>query len=157
MNVEFLLYTFKETINKMDKLFIAKRTPTARVPTKAHDGDAGYDIYSDEDVVIPAKDRVVVSTGISVKVPNDCYGRIASRSGLSCISKIDVGAGVIDKNYRGQLCVCLINSNTSPFTVTKGMKIAQLICEKISYPELFVVDSLDDTSRGESGFGSSGM
>jgi dUTP pyrophosphatase len=141
----------------MDKLFILKRTSTAKVPTKAHDGDAGYDLYSDEDVIIPANDRAVISTGITIKVPDNCYGRIASRSGLSCISKIDVGAGVVDKKYRGQVCVCLINSNNFPFTITKGMKIAQLVCEIISYPELCVVDSLDDTDRGESGFGSSGL
>lgn len=141
----------------MDKLYIVKQTPTAIVPTRAHDGDAGYDLYSDQDTFeIPPYNRAVVTTGISVKVPDDCYGRVASRSGLSCKSNIDVGAGVIDKGYRGIVSVCLINSNAHAYEVKRGDKIAQLICEKISYPEILVVESLDDTSRGSDGFGSSG-
>lgn len=145
----------------MDNLLITRRTPTAKVPTRNITDDeytdAGCDLYSDEDKIIASWGRSIVGTGISVAIPNGCYGRIAPRSGLSCNENIDVGAGVIDRGYRGEIKVCLINSCGETFHVKKGMKIAQLICEKVAYPKIVCVDNLDETSRGEKGFGSSGI
>lgn len=139
-------------------LLIKRLTPTTIIPTKAHEDDAGFDLYSDEDtVIILPRTRKCIKTGISVKIPNECYGRIAARSGLSINNEIDVGAGVVDKNYRGEILICLINSSyKTTFTVNRGMKIAQLICEKIAYPIIKVVETLDETNRGYKGFGSSG-
>lgn len=146
----------------MENLLVTRLTPTANVPTRNitdedENPDAGCDLYSDEDKIIPAWGRSTVGTGISVAIPKGCYGRIASRSGLSCKENIDVGAGVIDRGYRGELKVCIINSCGEPFHVKMGMKIAQLICEKVAYPKIVCVDNLDETSRGCKGFGSSGV
>ena len=100
----------------------------------------------------------MVETGISVQFPNDCYGRIAPRSGLAAKNGIDVFAGVVDSSFRGTLKVILMNNGTNDLIVKTGDRIAQLIFEKIYTPcELQVVTSLDDSSRGEKGFGSSGV
>lgn len=138
-------------------LLVKRLTQTAILPTKAHADDVGYDLYSDEDALIPAHTRAVIKTGLAIRVPSDCYGRIAPRSGLATKYEIDVGAGVIDKGYRGHVMICLINSSNKDFEVMYGMKIAQLICEKVSYPEMREVSELDSTIRGNSGFGSSGI
>lgn len=85
-----------------------------------------------------------------------CYGRIAPRSGLAWKNHIDVGAGVIDEDYRGNIGVVLFNHSDQEFKVTKGDRIAQLICQRIDYPVLQEVTNLDNTSRGAGGFGSTG-
>jgi dUTP pyrophosphatase len=92
-----------------------------------------------------------------VSVPPGTYGRIAPRSGLALKYFIDVGAGVVDSDYRGPLKVVLFNHGEVPFIVKIGDRIAQLICEKIEYPELREVVSLKDTLRGNGGFGSTGQ
>lgn len=99
----------------------------------------------------------LVSTGIRVAIPRSYYGRLAPRSGLALKHGIDVGAGVIDADYRGDVKVLLFNFGTEAFQVRKGDRIAQLIVEKISPDEtMIVVDALDDTVRDASGFGSTG-
>ena len=99
----------------------------------------------------------LVSTGIRVAIPPSYYGRLAPRSGLALKHGIDVGAGVIDADYRGDVKVLLFNFGTEAFQVRKGDRIAQLIVEKISPDEtMTVVDALDDTVRDASGFGSTG-
>jgi len=92
-----------------------------------------------------------------VQIPEGCYGRIAPRSGLASKNFIDVGAGVIDCDYRGNVGVLLFNFSEEQFIVNKGDRIAQLICEKIEYPELEQVDELDITERNTAGFGSTGI
>lgn len=145
----------------MATLLVTKLSSTAKIPTRNitddENPDVGYDLYSDEDKIIPSWSRAVIGTGISVAIPEGCYGRVAARSGLSCNNYIDVGAGVIDRGYRGEIKVCLINSFGVEFLVKKGMKIAQLICERAAYPEIICVDKLDETTRGSNGFGSSGI
>ena len=137
-------------------LLVMKLTESAVIPTRVNETDAGYDLYSDVDLVIPQWSRSLISTGIAIAIPPGCYGRVASRSGLSCINNLDVGAGVVDRGYRGDIKVCLINSSNKDFKVCKGMKIAQLVCEKVAYPEIVCVTELSQTSRGINGFGSSG-
>ncbi|GFY57760.1 deoxyuridine 5'-triphosphate nucleotidohydrolase, partial [Trichonephila inaurata madagascariensis] len=117
---------------------------------------AGYDLYSAYDYVVPAQGKVLAMTDIQVQVPPGHYGRVAPRSGLAVKNFIDVGAGVVDEDYRGNLGVVLFNFGSEPFKVMKGDRIAQFICEKISYPELEEVENLDDTERGKGGFGSTG-
>lgn len=99
---------------------------------------------------------MVVKTDIQIELPEGCYGRIAPRSGLAAKNFIDVGAGVVDEDYRGNLGVVLFNHSDVEFAIAKGDRIAQLICEKIFYPQLEEVKTLSETERGAGGFGSTG-
>ena len=115
-------------------LYVKKLRNNAAVPKKGSEEAAGYDIASAEDTVVPAKGKTVVKTGISVAIPEGCYGRIAPRSGLAVKRFIDVGAGVIDADYRGEIGVVLFNHSDEDFVVKSGDRIAQLILEKIETP-----------------------
>ncbi|AGE54375.1 dUTP pyrophosphatase [Paramecium bursaria Chlorella virus NY2B] len=141
----------------MSSLLIKKLVVNAIVPTRATEGSAGYDISSIEDVVIPASGRVAVSTGLSIRVPNGTYGRIAPRSGLAYKYGIDVLAGVIDSDFVGEIKVILYNTSERDYIIKKGDRIAQLILEQIMTPDVAIVLELEDTMRGEGGFGSTGV
>ncbi|TKY89241.1 hypothetical protein EX895_001772 [Sporisorium graminicola] len=130
--------------------------PLAKLPTRGSALAAGYDLYSAEKIVLPRGGRKVVQTGICLAIPTGHYGRVAPRSGLASKHGIDTGAGVIDEDYRGLLGVLLFNFGDSDFTINEGDRIAQLIIEKISTPEVQEVESLDETLRGAGGFGSTG-
>ncbi|OPJ70554.1 deoxyuridine 5'-triphosphate nucleotidohydrolase, mitochondrial [Patagioenas fasciata monilis] len=138
------------------RLRFAKLSENAFAPSKGSARAAGYDLYSAYDCVIPPMEKAVVKTDIQIALPSGCYGRVAPRSGLAAKHFIDVGAGVIDEDYRGNVGVVLFNFGKETFEVKKGDRIAQLICERICYPELEEVQALDDTERGEGGFGSTG-
>ncbi len=129
---------------------------TNSVPTRAHPGDAGLDLESIEHKVLEPQSSVVVSTGLRVEIPEGYYGRVASRSSLSA-KDIEVGAGVVDAPYRGTIKVILRNFGKHPFHITPGMRIAQLLVEPCWSGVLVPVTHLDETSRGEGGFGSSGV
>lgn len=131
--------------------------PEAKCPQRKTVGSAGFDLYACENKVIRSQHRSLVSTGVKIQIPLDCYARIAPRSGLS-VSEIDVGAGVVDSDYRGELKVLLINNSTNDYHVDKGDRIAQLVIEKIYKDDFEVVDEdvLDNSVRGEGGFGSTG-
>jgi len=92
-----------------EKLRIKKLDPKAFIPTKGSEHAAGYDLYSIEDTVVKSKDKKLISTGISMSIPVGNYGRVAPRSGLAVKNFIDVGAGVIDADYRGEVKVLLFN------------------------------------------------
>ncbi|SPO23728.1 probable dUTP pyrophosphatase [Ustilago trichophora] len=130
--------------------------PLAKLPTRGSALAAGYDLYSAEKVVLPRGGRKVVQTGICLAIPTGHYGRVAPRSGLASKHGIDTGAGVIDEDYRGLLGVLLFNFGDADFTINAGDRIAQLIIEKISTPDVQEVESLDETLRGAGGFGSTG-
>lgn len=136
---------------------VVKLTPTSQLPVRATCGSAGYDLFSDSDVVIPAHGKGMVNTGISVSIPENCYGRIAPRSSLAWKSSIDVGAGVIDSDYRGEIKIILFNHSDENFVVKFGDKIAQLIIQQILLPHILEVSSLDETERGTGGFGSTNV
>ena len=127
----------------------------AKIPKKTEPGSAGYDVFSVENITIKSKCRSLVDIGISTEFSKNYYLRCAPRSGLS-IKGIDVGAGVIDSSYRGPIKVLIINNGSEPFEINVGDKIAQLILEKISNPEITVSDYLSESHRNEAGFGSSG-
>ena len=129
----------------------------AAVPKRGSEEAASYDIASAEDTVVPAKGKTVVKTGISVAIPEGCYGRIAPRSGLAVKRFIDVGAGVIDADYRGEIGVVLFNHSDEDFVVKPGDRIAQLLLEKIETPTVKEAEELPDTKRGTDGFGSTGI
>ncbi|ABD52490.1 dUTPase [Vaccinia virus Ankara] len=133
-----------------------KETNRAKSPTRQSPGAAGYDLYSAYDYTIPPGERQLIKTDISMSMPKFCYGRIAPRSGLS-LKGIDIGGGVIDEDYRGNIGVILINNGKCTFNVNTGDRIAQLIYQRIYYPELEEVQSLDSTNRGDQGFGSTGL
>ena len=136
---------------------IKRMNVNAKLPTRGTAGAAGYDLAAAQTAVVPAHGKCLVKTGLAMAIPPDCYGRIAPRSGLAVKKFIDVGAGVIDSDYRGEVGVVLFNFGTEDFTVNMGDKIAQLIFEKIKTPEVEEKNELDETRRGEKGYGSSGM
>jgi len=129
----------------------------AKVPTKAHSSDAGWDIYASDlaQPIFPHKRRLI-STDISIAIPDGYCGLIWPRSGLSVKSGIDVLAGVIDSGYRGEIKVCLLNTSDQMVHVQPGDRIAQLIIQKVEDVSFTEVKNLDDTSRGDGGFGSTG-
>lgn len=139
-----------------EKLYIKRLTKSAILPTRGSAQAAGLDLYSAEDVIIPPRMRAVVKTGLSMAIPEGFYGRVAPRSGLSVNFGVDVGAGVVDSDYRGEVCVLLFNFGEQDFHVNAGNRIAQLILEKIAIPEVVETEELDDTVRGAGGFGSTG-
>lgn len=142
-------------------LFVKLIKENAQLPCKQGTYDelfdvAGYDLYAAESKIIPSGTRELISTGISIQVPKGTYGRIAPRSGLSWKHSIDVGAGVIDRNYRGEVKILLINNGNKDFEVNEGTRVAQLILESIVHANVVAVKDLPETSRGSGGFGSTG-
>ena len=126
------------------------------LPTRGSDGAVGYDLYSNCDGVIAKGKRGVVSTGIAVSLPPGVYGRVAPRSGLAMKNGIQIGAGVIDPDYTGEISVIIFNMGDNDFEVKKGARIAQLILERCETPHVEEIGLLQETLRGEGGFGSTG-
>lgn len=147
----------KMKIEQKCVLRFAKLTEHALEPQRGSERAAGFDLRSAYDITVPARGKAIVKTDLQVQVPEGSYGRVAPRSGLAVKNFIDVGAGVVDEDYRGNLGVVLFNHSDTDFEVKRGDRIAQFICERIFYPELEQVDKLDDTVRGEGGFGSTGV
>lgn len=135
---------------------IVLRHNDAKIPERADSGAAGYDLFSCDEYTIPPWSRQLVSTGIALHIPESYYGRLASRSSMG-VKCTDIGAGVIDSSYRGEIKVLLINSADCAFKVCKYDKIAQIIFEKCYEFDFLVVQELEKTKRGEQGFGSSDM
>lgn len=122
------------------RLRIKKLSEHGRAPERGSKGAAGYDLFSAVEVTIPAKGKALVATDISLAIPDGHYGRVAPRSGLAHKHFLDVGAGVIDSDYRGPLGVILFNFGEAPFEVKRGDRIAQLILERISTPSVEIVE-----------------
>ena len=138
-------------------LYVKKLSENATLPVRATPEAAGYDLASAEDYTIPAKKQKLIKTDLSIAVPENTYGRIAPRSGLAHKCCIDVLAGVIDADYRGNVGVILINHGETEFSIKIGDRIAQLILERIETPDVVQVDTLPDSVRGQGGFGSTGV
>lgn len=133
----------KLKLEKQTVLKYVRTTPAAYAPVKGSARSAGFDLKSIDDCIIPARDRNIVNTGLKIQVPKGCYGRIAPRSGLAINNFIDVGglqiyftAGVVDEDYRGIVKIVLFNHSENDFIIKRGDRIAQLICERIFYPEV---------------------
>ena len=135
---------------------VEKVSEHAQLPKRATPGSAGYDLCAVEHVVIAPGKRALIKTGIKIEgMPQTMYGRIAPRSGLAFKYGIDVMAGVIDSDYRGEIGVILYNSGDQQFEVKVGDRIAQMIFEQISY--VYISEGkIGDTERGAGGFGSTG-
>ncbi|KSU60962.1 deoxyuridine 5'-triphosphate nucleotidohydrolase [Gordonia sp. SGD-V-85] len=129
------------------------------MPTRAHPGDAGVDLYSTIDLELPAGRRQLVGTGIAVALPIGTVGLIHPRSGLAARAGLSVvnTPGTIDAGYRGEIKVCLINHDPEQtISISRGDRIAQLIVQRVELPDFVEVDELDETARGDGGYGSSG-
>jgi dUTP pyrophosphatase len=137
-------------------LKVKRLTEHAVLPLRASERAAGYDLFAAADCTIEALGKELVKTDIAIAIPPGYYGRIAPRSSLAWKSHLDVGAGVIDEDYRGPVGVVLFNLGKAPFNVRKGERIAQLVLTKITTPPVEEVDDLDNTGRAEGGFGSTG-
>ena len=128
----------------------------AQAPTRGSDEAAGYDLYSYESETVASNQIKLIDTGISIRVPEGTYGRIAPRSSVSK-KGILVNAGVIDRDYRGPVKIMLHNLSNNDYVINKNDRIAQLILEQIKTPPVQLVEELDDTERGDGGFGSTGV
>lgn len=138
---------------------VKKLDPGAILPMRAHAGDAGADLYAVEEVTLAPGERALVGTGIAIALPMGTVGLIHPRSGLAAKHGLTIvnAPGTVDAQYRGELKVCLLNTDrTEPFTVTPGMRIAQLVVERVELVEFVEADVLEETERGEGGYGSTG-
>jgi dUTP pyrophosphatase len=131
----------------------------AKLPKKALPGDAGYDVFTNEQVALQPGERKLIGTGIKIAVPQGYEAQVRPKSGLAINYGITVlnTPGTIDPNYRGELKVILINLSDKEVKIEKGQKIAQIIFNKVETPEIIEVDELDETERNEKGFGSTGL
>ena len=130
-----------------------KLSGNAICPRRGSRHAAGLDLASAESKIIPAQSTGVIKTDLAFSLPARTYGRLAARSSLAVQHSIGIGAGVIDRDYRGNISIVIINRSREPFEVRIGDYVAQLIIEKICSPRLLEVDDLGFTQRGELGFG----
>ena len=127
----------------------------AYMPARAHETDAGMDLYAREETIVPAKESAIFDTGVHIELPPDTVGFLKSKSGLNVKHGI-VSEGVIDVGYTGSIVVKLYNNSGYDYKVNRGDKISQLVILPILTPNLELVSELEDTDRGNNGFGSSG-
>jgi dUTP pyrophosphatase len=139
-----------------ERLHFKQLDPRAVLPTRGSALSAGLDLSSIEAVSLAPGHRAIVRTGLAVAIPEGFYGRLAPRSGLATKQGLDVLAGVIDSDYRGEIGCLLYNTSGQTIDLAAQTKICQLIIEKIITPEAAWADDLDDTERGSGGFGSTG-
>lgn len=140
-------------------LAIRRIDPAAQLPTYAHPGDAGMDVRSIETVTLRPGDRALVRTGLVFQLPPDAEAQVRPRSGLALKHGVTVlnAPGTIDAGYRGEVGVLLVNLGAEPFTVEKGMKVAQVVVASVARAEIVEVAETDVTERGADGFGSTGV
>lgn len=127
----------------------------AKMPTRAHETDAGLDIYAREDKIVPARESAIFDTGVHIELPVGTVGMLKSKSGLNVKYGI-TSEGVIDVGYTGSIVVKLYNHSGFDYRVKAGDKISQLVIHPILTPTPYLVGSLEETERGDNGFGSSG-
>ena len=134
---------------------IKKLSEYAKIPVRSSSGAAGYDLFAAKNVTFLGWTRYLIPTDISIAIPTGYYGRIAPRSSLALKNCVDVAAGVIDEDYRGNVGVILCNNSNNSYTINIGDRIAQLIIEKIAHPQFVEVEP-SETIRADGGFGSTG-
>eukprot|EP00164_Ancoracysta_twista_P008970 GFYU01013130.1.p1 GENE.GFYU01013130.1~~GFYU01013130.1.p1 ORF type:complete len:216 (+),score=51.66 GFYU01013130.1:74-649(+) len=142
---------------QMPELLVKKLSSDACIPSRGSNDAAGYDLSSAHDLLIPAHGKAIAKTDLAISLPEGCYGRVAPRSGLSWKNHIDLGAGVIDRDYRGNVGVVMFNHSDVDYRVHRGDRVAQLLVERILTPTVRQVEDLDETVRGAGGFGSTGV
>lgn len=138
------------------ELKVKRIHPEAKLPVYGHPGDAGLDLFSVVDRTLGPGEVFAVPTGIQVAIPPGFVGLVWDKSGIS-LKGVHRFAGVVDAGYRGEVRVVMANLGAEPFAISKGMKIAQMLIQPVLAVEVVDADGLDDTSRGEGGFGSTGL
>lgn len=142
------------------QLHIKRLDADLPLPCYAHTGDAGLDLYSAEDITLAPMERALVSTGIAVAIPEGYAGFLQPRSGLALRKGLSLvnTPGLIDSHYRGEIKVIAINlDSVADIKISRGDKLAQLVIQPVISADLVELDELDDTVRGEGGFGSTGV
>ena len=138
------------------KLNIKRLHPDAKIPSYAHAGDAGMDLFAPESVTIAPGERKTIGTGLAFEVPDGYVGLLWDKSGLSHKHGIKSFGGVLDSGYRGELFAGVMNLSDTPYTFEKGHKIIQLLIQKIEQPEIVEITELSESDRGAGGLGSTG-
>jgi dUTP pyrophosphatase len=138
------------------QLKVKRIVPQAKLPSYGHPGDAGMDLYAAVDRVLAPGELFAVPTGIKMAIPRGFVGLVWDKSGIS-LKGVHRLAGVVDAGYRGEVQIVLINLSGAPFEIKTGMKIAQMLIQPVGEAEVVEAEELDDTSRGEGGFGSTGL
>ena len=141
----------------MSWMKVKKLHPEAKIPTRSHDGDAGLDVYNVENIAVMDNSDYVIRTGISIAIPDNWVAIVKEKSGRATKNKLTVGACVIDSGYRGEILIHLFNNSDLPVTFNIGEKIAQLVVVPCWTGQPEEVEELDDTSRGDGKFGSTGI
>jgi dUTP pyrophosphatase len=137
-------------------LKIQKIYEDSKIPANGYQGDAGFDLYSYGDFVIKPGERVSIPTGIKMAIPEGYVGLVWDKSGIAFKRGIKSMGGVVDSGYRGEIMVCLINLDSETQEIKKGDKIAQMVIQPFISPEIEEGELLEETHRGDKGFGSSG-
>lgn len=143
--------------SEIGSIKVQKLQPDAKIPTKANLTDVGFDLYAlmDGSTILNPREVKLIPTGIAMALPRNYAGLIWDRSSMG-VKGIHRYAGVIDSGYRGEIKVCLYNGNDRPYLVNSGDRIAQILIQKVDNFYLREVASLNETDRGDGGFGSSG-
>jgi len=141
------------------KILVKKISADAKLPSYAHPGDSGMDLYSVEETVIEPGERKMIKTGIKIAIPKGFEAQVRPKSGIAANNGVTVlnSPGTIDSGYRGEVQVILANLGKEAFKVEKGKKIAQLVIAKVEEAEMEEVEELDETTRNDAGFGSTGL
>lgn len=138
------------------KIRIQKTKEHAVLPKYSHDGDAGFDLYACEDVVLKPFERAVVPTGIKMAIPKGYVGLVWDKSGLASKHGLKTMGGVVDSGYRGEIGIVVKNLGKETITIHRQTKVAQMLIQPV-HQAVFEEAELDDTARGERGFGSTGL
>ena len=141
----------------MLKIKVQKINPEIKIPSYAHSGDAGMDLYAAADIVIKPGERKIIATGMKMEIPTGYVGLIWDKSGLASKKGLKIMGGVIDSTYRGEVGVVIINLSDQKYQVEKNTKISQMLIQKVENVEIEEVENLEDSLRGDGGFGSSGL
>jgi dUTP pyrophosphatase len=139
------------------KIKIKKLSPEAILPKYAHEGDAGMDVFSIENLIIRAGEKAMIHTGISIELPMGFVALVWDKSGLAAKNGLKTMGGVIEHSYRGEYCIIILNTSKEDFEIEKGQKIAQILIQPIFTAKIQEVEELSNSIRGENGFGSTGL
>jgi len=137
-------------------LKIKKLHPDAKIPSFAHPGDAGMDLFALEGVTVKKGERAKISTGIAIEIPYGYVGLAWDKGSIGATHGLKILGGVMDAGYRGDYIITLVNLSQEDFVIERHQKIAQLLIQKIEHPKIEEVAELSDSSRGTGGFGSTG-
>ncbi|MFH1233593.1 MAG: dUTP diphosphatase [Patescibacteria group bacterium] len=138
------------------KLKIEKISPLAKIPTRAYDHDAGLDLYSIDNYFLSPNDCIIIKTGLKIAIPTGYVGLIWNKSGIGK-NGIHCMSGVIDAGYRGELIIQVMNLSQNIYNIMSGQKIAQLLIQKVEFPEIIIGPIENDTDRKDQRLGSSGL